>query len=328
MSRMEPSSTLVLPRPGQTFNPLPPYPGPSEDVFTKQFGKHLPSASYIQTAKGKAAYYEIPSSENSQSQSHRVLFVHGVQTPALGMLPLARTLHEAFPRAHFVLLDLWGHGLSDTPFLSHEQELFLGLIDDLLNHLNWQTADLVGYSFGGALTISYVATRPHKVASYAIVAPAGLIQSKVFSHEERVHLHGGGDEEAAIKWVIRQLEGGEMVVPEDSWEKIQRGEIVAQAVKEWQMRNHPGHTASVVAIFRDGGVMDNDAIFARAASLGKPQLAILGELDGVVSEQQMKAVGIHEVHVIPAVGHAVPREKPREVAKLITGFWLESHETA
>ena len=317
------SSELVLPRPGGApISSKSPISGPSEAAFTETFGTLLPPAKYLKTAKGKVAYYEItPSSPGNASQiPDRVLFVHGIQTPALGLLPLAGALHGSFPSSHFVLVDLWGHGLSDTPIVAHEPSLFHELLDDLLDHLQWSSVHLVGYSFGGALTIGYVVSRSTRVKSFTLIAPAGLICSTNFPPEQRAYLHSG-DEVAARKWVLNVLEGGELVVPVDWKERVGRGEVVAQAVKEWQIRQHPGHMASVVAIFRDGGVVDNSALFAKAARTGIPSLVVLGELDDVCSKQELNGLGFADVHVIAQVGHGVSRERPVEVAAFISDFW-------
>jgi pimeloyl-ACP methyl ester carboxylesterase len=321
------SGEIVLPRSGQvSSSPRKPIPGPSEEVFTKTFGKLLPPAKYVQTGDGKAAYYELlPSSDLSAELSSeipaRVLLVHGVQTPALGMFPLARALKTSFPHTHFVLVDLWGHGLSDTPIVAHDPSLFHRLLDALLDRLEWHLAHLVGYSFGGALTVGYVASRSSRVQSFTLVAPAGLIRSSDYTAEELGKLRGN-DASAARKWVMEFLEGGELVVPADWKEKVSRGEVVAEAIRAWQAREHLGNTASVVAIIRDGGVMDNDAEFVRAVRTGIPSIAILGEMDDVCNERDLKELGFADVAVVPQVGHGVVRERAPEVARLIGDFWL------
>ncbi|CAN9298288.1 unnamed protein product [Alternaria alternata] len=272
------TSHLVLPRPGTTYTPKPPIRGPSESFFTSTFGALLPPAQHLETANGKAAYYSIPPSAPTESARtiDRVLLIHGVQTPAIGMLPLARALHDTFPHKHFVLVDLWGHGLSDTPVIPHEAALFHGLIDALLDHLQWSTAHLIGFSFGGSLTVGYTASRPSRVSSFTLVAPAGLIRICAFPTEDQHHLMHGVDEVEVRKLILRFLEGGELIVPDDWRERVGRGEIVPQAVKEWQMREHPGHTASVVAMFRDGGAMYNHDNFEKAVRTGIPSLVVLG----------------------------------------------------
>jgi pimeloyl-ACP methyl ester carboxylesterase len=313
---------LVLPRPNAPFdNSKPPIPGPSESSFTSTFGTLLPPAQYLTTTTGKAAYYEFSSSFKDPSPADRVLFIHGVQTPALGMYPLAHALHTQFPTKHFVLLDLWGHGLSDTPVVPHDASLFHKLIDALLDHLAWSSAHFVGFSFGGALTVGYVASRTVRVQSFTLVAPAGLIRLAYFDEVGKAHIRGGGDEVAARKFVIETLEGGELVVPADWKERVGMGEVVAQAVKEWQLREHTGHGASVVGIFRDGGVMDNDGLFAKAVKSGVPNLVVLGGEDDVCTEEQLKELGFKDVKVVPDAGHGVVREKVPEVASFIAELW-------
>lgn len=321
---------LVLPRPGGAPSlPQAPIPGPSEVVFTEAFGTLLPPAKFLTTPAGKAAYYEILPSASSAAGDDaatpdRVLFIHGVQTPAIGMLPLARALHASFPRSHLALVDLWGHGLSDTPVAPHEPALFHGLVDALLDCLGWPAAHLVGFSFGGALTARYVASRGKaRVKSYALVAPAGLLRSADFSPEEQGYLSRDGavDEAGARRFVLRFLEGGELVVPADWKERVAKGEVVAEAVRDWEMREHPGHAGSVVAIFRDGGVLDSEPEFVKAVATGIPATAVLGELDDLCNERQLKDLGLTDVAVIPQVGHGVVRDRATEVAGYIGAFW-------
>jgi pimeloyl-ACP methyl ester carboxylesterase len=317
-------SQFVLPRPGEAISSSKPISGPSEEAFTKTFGTLLPPVKYLNTSNGKAAYYELlPSStETSVQTPDRVLFIHGVRTPALGMFPLARTLKASFPQAHFVLIDLWGHGLSDTPIVPHEASLFHQLLDSLLDKLEWPSAHLVGFSFGGALTVGYVVSRSSRIQSFTLVAPAGLIRSSSFTAVEQGYIRGG-DEVAARKWVLQLLDGGELVVPLDWAERVGRGEVVAKAVQEWQRREHAGHTASVVAVFRDGGVMDNDAGFIGAVGTGIPSLVVLGELDDICDERELKELGFANVFIVPQVGHGVVRERVPEVARLISSFWTK-----
>lgn len=321
------STQLVLPRPGAPLGtPIPPTPAPTEATFTDTFGKLLPPAKFFTTAHGTAAYYELPPTSSTPSRSpDRVLFLHGVQTPALGMLPLASALHAAFPEAHCVLMDWWGHGLSETPVVPHEDTLFHAQVDALLDHLGWPSAHFVSYSFGSATTISYVAKRGReRVESMALVAPAGLLRSSDWTELQRSYIRGGsGIENDARKWILEFLEGGDLVVPADWRERVARREVVAEAIREWQMRVHPGHTASVVGVFRDGGVFDRHADFAKAAESGVKSVFVLGGLDDLSSKSDLEQVGFHNVNVIPEVGHGVVRDRASEVAGFIGEFWKQ-----
>ncbi|TLD08241.1 uncharacterized protein PgNI_07421 [Pyricularia grisea] len=316
-------SLFSLPRPGTTTTtPQAPIAAPSEADFTKTFGQLLPPASFLTTPQGTAAFYDLPPSTTPSASSpppDRVLLIHGVQTPALGMFPLARALQTSFPGKHLALVDLWGHGLSETPVQPHEPALFHGLIDAVLDRLGWPSAHIVGYSFGGALAVGYVNSRPARVQSLALVAPAGLIPSAGVG--DGVAALRGDDAAAAWAWTLDFLEGGELVVPPDWRERVARGEVVAPAIKEWQMREHAGHKAAVVAIVRDGRIMDDDEAFVRAAKSGVPAVGVVGELDGVCSGDQLRAVGFADVVVVPEAGHGVVRDNAAEVAAAIGAFW-------
>jgi len=317
------STEFVLPRPGAPPSFQPPIAAPSEQSFTQIFGNLLPPAKYIRTPYGKAAYYEINPSgpESANAVPDRVLFIHGVQTPAIGMYQLASELHRKFASSHVVLLDLWGHGLSDTPIVPHEAPLFHGLIDALLDELKWPTAHLVGFSFGGALTVGYVASRPKKVSSFVLVAPAGLIRFSGFSQEQQAHIRGGGDEAKARKCVWKILGGPNEPLPADWKDRGAKGVVVVDSVRAWQLREHTGHAASVVGVFRDGGVMDRDEQFVEAVKTGVPNVVVLGETDDVCTKELLGELGFKYVHVVEGAGHGVVRERVPEVAETIAGFW-------
>jgi pimeloyl-ACP methyl ester carboxylesterase len=217
------------------------------------------------------------------------------------------------------------HGLSQTPVVPHEGALFHAQVDALLDHLGWPSAHFVSYSFGAAETAQYIAARGReRVSSIALVAPAGLLRSSDWTDLQRSYIRGGdGLEDDARRWILEFLEGGELVVPGDWEERVARGEVVAEAIREWQMRMHPGHTASVVGVFRDGGVFDKHADFAKAAATGVESVFVLGGLDDLCPPGDLDQAGFHNVHVVPGVGHAVVRERVPEVADLIGGFWKQ-----
>lgn len=322
------NTPIVLPRPRihEEQGDESPIQAPSEAAFVATFGNILPNVSFVHTMYGKTAYYSLPPSSPAPADRakpiSRVLFVHGVQTPAIGMQPLASALRSRFPYAHLVLFDLYGHGLSDTPIVSHDPIRFRFLITALMMHLDWEDAHFVGYSFGGSTVAIYAAFEPERVLSMSLVAPAGLLRTSELCELEKSYMRGGeGLEERAREWILEFLEGGKLAVPSDWKERVGRGEVVAEAVRDWQMRKHKGHAASVVGIFRDGGVFDQHAEFAKAAKTGIKNVCVFGELDDLCSVQDLHDVGMQNVAVVPQVGHGVVRERVPEVAELIENFW-------
>ncbi|TFB01141.1 hypothetical protein CCMA1212_007079 [Trichoderma ghanense] len=322
-----PGQLVVLPRPGATSPETPRIiTAPPESAFIAAFGRLLPQASFLKTKNGNIAFYELPPSSITPGQTTspitRVLFVHGIQTCAIGLQPLASTLSARFPGAKCVLVDLWGHGLTDTPVVAHDATLAHDLLECVMVHIGWEDAHFVGFSLGASLTASFAAARPERVASLTLVAPAGFVRQEQFDEMQKSYLRGGeGVEEQAQAWILDFLEGGDLVVPPDWKERVARGEVVAEAVRQWQMNHHEGHVASVVALFRDAGVLDNDEEFAKAAKTGIKSLCILGQLDDIVSEQDLHSIGMQNTVLVPQAGHAVVRERVPEVAGLIEDFW-------
>lgn len=352
---------LVLPRPGADFPKEDPIPAPTEEEFTSTFGTLLPRVQYLSTPLGKAAYYVFPAREEPGPESpappgtgtvtgtgsgdaasgaapSRVLLIHGVQTPALGLFPLVTALRSRFAAATLALVDLWGHGLSETPVVPLATGVFAGLVDAVLGELGWKqegvrqgtttaTTAVVGYSFGSVVGMEWLAGQASRgekgVHSLTLVAPAGLLKKSWFTDEEQEWLGSGcrrQDEEKAADFVVRVLEGGPLTVPADWRQSVARGEVVAQAVKEWQLREHAGHRATVVGVFRDGSVFENQALFRRARGTGVPMLAVLGELDELSTVDEVRELGL-ETRVVMGAGHAVVREQAEEVAERIGEFW-------
>ncbi|KAG9729713.1 alpha/beta-hydrolase, partial [Aureobasidium melanogenum] len=229
------TNKITIPRPGvEVSSPVDSIPGPSEEAFTTTFGELLPAAQYLSTAYGKIAYYTYAPKATSTSATspsasgQKVLFLHGVQTPALGLQPLATSLHAQFPSAEFVLVDLWGHGLSSTPLAPHTPSLFHYQISTLLSHLAWESCHLIGYSFGGITAISYLSSaassKPTKITSISLVAPAGLWKSPHLDEEKLYNSNFN----ISTTHVLELLEGGPLVVPSDWQDRVRRGEIVAE----------------------------------------------------------------------------------------------------
>ncbi|KAF4462460.1 valacyclovir hydrolase [Fusarium albosuccineum] len=174
------------------------------------------------------------------------------------------------------------------------------------------------------MAASFAARKPERVASMVLLAPAGLTRSTRFGELQTSYLRGGeGLEEQAQAWILGLLDGGQLVIPPDWKERTAKGELVPEAVRDWQTREHPGHAASVVAMFRDGGALDQHVEFAKAAKTDVKYLCIRGELDHLSTVQDLHDVGMRNVVVVPQVGHGIVRECVPKVSGLIEEFWKE-----
>ncbi|HPO13084.1 MAG TPA: alpha/beta hydrolase [Candidatus Hydrogenedentes bacterium] len=104
-----------------------------------------------------------------EGQGTPVLLVHGLAVNA-DVQWRWRGLMQLLTKDYRVIaLDTRGHGLSDKP---HDPAMYgIQMVEDivrLLDHLHIEKAHVVGYSFGGFITLKLVATHPERLLSAAV----------------------------------------------------------------------------------------------------------------------------------------------------------------
>ncbi|KAI0421649.1 alpha/beta-hydrolase [Xylaria grammica] len=296
--------------------------GPGLESFTSRFGTAFPEPEFLSSDLGVTALYSLPAP--SGAAQRRVLLLHGLSTPALGLLPLARHLQALDPTAHVALYDHWGHGLSSTPLVPHTAALFHAQALQVLSFLRWTSADVVGYSFGAAMAAQFALHNPWAATSVSLLAPAGIVPQDLFGARLRELLVDcAGREAEARDAVFEFLEGGPLVVPPDWRERAQRGEVVAQALRAWELEAHAGYPHSVLSIFRRGNVYGCEDDFRELARLPVDKVVVLAELDPVCPAAQLAELGFESgrVRVVERAGHDVVRTEPAEVARIVYELW-------
>lgn len=313
-------ANLTLPR-QTTYSGQSYIPAPSYDSFTARFGHAFPKPQFLESDLGITALYDLqPPSGNSKQQ---VLIVHGACTPALGMISLSRELQRLNPDMHVALYDLWGHGLSSTPLTSHTPAIFHAQIFQVLGQMRWSQAHILGFSFGGTTAMSFAVYNPNIPLSVTLAGSAGLMPSDIGGPEVTRLLAAEGDDTEAIAAVQEWLEGGPLVVPEDWKEKMEKGEVVAHALRKWELDEHQGYGHSVLSMARFGGIFEREELFGRSAKLSVSKLGIIGENDEVCSKEQLESVGLDRVESIAGAGHDFIRIRAVEVARILNVFWRE-----
>ncbi|KAI0864453.1 alpha/beta-hydrolase [Xylaria cubensis] len=307
--------TIVLDYKNREFIPAPSY-----ESFTSRFGDAFPKPKFLESDLGITAVYELP--PPSGQPKRQVLMIHGLNTPALGLVPLAKELQALDPDAHVVLFDLWGHALSSTPSLPHTPHIFESQIYQVLSFMKWTSAHILGYSFGGSVLTKFALHNLWVVQSATLLAPAGMVNKANFGERMRELLDDPtGREAEAIDSVLSFLEGGPLVVPSDWQERVKRGEFVAEAFREWELKSHRGYSHSVYSMFKEGNVYGCEDYFRRFAQLPLKKLTVLGETDAVCDKHKLDSLGFDNVHVVAKNGHAVVRTAPGEVARIVYEMW-------
>ncbi|KAI1178379.1 alpha/beta-hydrolase [Nemania sp. FL0916] len=312
--------TMAFPRRGSQKS----IAAPSEQDFLSYFGRAFPHPRFLESDLGVTALYELKS-RSGQGRDRHVLLIHGLNTPTLGLLPLAKHLQTLDRHAHIVLYDLWGHGLSSTPRVAHAAHIFHLQIYQVLSAMDWRSAHMVGYSFGASILVQFALLSPNMVSSAALIAPAGLLRKENFSprlQELMDDTSGSKEVEAEARdAVLEFLEGGKLVVPEDWWQRCYRGQVVAEALRDWQLKEHAGYSHSVLSMFREQNIYGCDEFFKKFAFLLFKKAAVLGELDDICTEDQLLRFGIWNTDIVDGAGHALVRSHAHDVANTVHGMW-------
>ena len=311
---------------------------PSEEHFRASFNGITPPVSFLDLPLGRTAFYLLDSAphhandaqqhqQQHQSQSTPIILIHGICTPAVGMLPIARSLQKQRPFSPILVFDLWGHGLSSSPTVPHTTSIVHQQLLGLLRHLKWTNVHLAGYSLGGAVAVTFAALYPTAIGSLCLIAPAGLIRIE----ELKDHLDPSDivdmiresqEEEKSQHRILTWLEGAPTIeVPSDWREKTAKGQLVAPALRQWQRDNHAGHIGSIKSYIRSGCIFNADSSFSAVAKQHKvPTLCILAENDDLISAEKLKQVGLDNIYTIPKATHGLARDNVPELVEAFASF--------
>lgn len=321
------ASVLTLPQP-ITQNGLNYIPGPSPEEFDAEFGGLLPPGETIPSSWGSTRCYTF--APTSPATGRNIVLVQGGGTSSIGMAPLAFALADK--GENVVTYDTWGHGCSSTPLAPHVPALYHHQLLEVLSHLQWTSAHILGFSLGGSVLTTFAVDHPKAVKSLTLVAPAGLLRKADRSWYDAFIEDGGwGREWFAERKIVGAVEGDAR--PKEGWkEQLKERKIDTNAVQAWQRERHAGHKATIVGAWRNAGVFDLHGTYRSLAERGDRALVVLGGEDSVFPEtfmrKQLKSVGWKEEHVKAVKGatHEIVRSHIKEVVEVVEEFWKGSED--
>ncbi|KAJ3106184.1 hypothetical protein HDU96_008301 [Phlyctochytrium bullatum] len=176
-----------------------------------------------------------------------------------------------------LLYDTYGRGYSSAPGARYDRTLYATQLKDLLDHVGWDSASIVGYSLGGAIATAFASEWPDRVENLVLLAPAGLpetlppvgrLASVPIIGEIVVHLIGR-------KLMIRQA--GTKVTPEAM-------ESNPYLVSQLVVLHHPGYMRCIHSTVVHGPIRGMDDCYAaNGARFGDRILCVWGTADKVVN---------------------------------------------
>lgn len=106
--------------------------------------------------------------EADGNQKTPLLLLHGLADLALVWSSLGNYLSD---RYHIVAPDMRGHGESSKPESGYKFEEAIADLEELMAHLNWQSAHILGHSWSGKLACIWARKNPDKFRSIILVDP-------------------------------------------------------------------------------------------------------------------------------------------------------------
>ena len=228
-----------------------------------------------------------------------VMFIHGFGGDLNNWLFNLDAVAERHP---VIALDLPGHGSSDARLPGTSLPALAAFIARFLDHAGVQgQVHLVGHSMGGAIALQVALDAPERVASVALVSPAGLGQEINTGYTDGFVQAQSRRE---LKPVLEQLFADPALVSRqmvDDMLKYKRLDGIEPLLSELG-----------TALFAEG--RQSTVLAERLQALDKPLLVFWGEDDQVIPAAQAANAGPQaEVIRFPGTGHMAMLEKASEV---------------
>ncbi len=277
-----------------------------ESVHTWALNHELRQANLEEKAleiNGKhIAYYE---SRSPRDDREVLLMVHGFAANKQNWIRLARDFRDDY---HVVAIDLPGHGDSiQDPDLSYTVADQAGYLDAIMDALDVSSAHLTGSSMGGAIVAVFASTRPDRVKTLTLIAPAG-----VHEHPSELEEHlQAGTNPLIMEDVSEFNDLMDFVMEERPFLPWPISRVIAE--------RHLANREINEVIFEDIR-RDADADFgAVMEGIRAPTLILWGDKDRVLNVANAEIMHEHiqdsRLVILEGIGHAPMLETPSETAR-------------
>ncbi|KAI0798441.1 alpha/beta-hydrolase [Irpex lacteus] len=125
---------------------------------------------YFPSPYGRTKYW-ISGPEDGQ----KVVLIHGISVPAIAFQKIVPAL--VGQGLQVLTYDIPGRGYSDAPDCAYDAQFYIVHLALLLQYVKWESANIIGYSMGGAVAVAFAATLPHLVTeNVTLLASVGLLE--------------------------------------------------------------------------------------------------------------------------------------------------------
>ena len=208
-----------------------------------------------------------------------------------------------------VAVDLLGHGQTDAPNDPARYQMAPAVADlaAVLDHLEHDTVDLLGYSMGGRLALGFALDHPDRVASLILESASAGIADPA----EREARRRADDELADF------IERDGIAAFVDHWERLPLFATQMRLSKQERTRVREGRLgqrpSGLAHSLRGFGQGVQPPLHDRLASILRPTVLVVGEHDvkfRAIANDLEPRLGWAWCDIAPRTGHAVHLESP------------------
>jgi 2-succinyl-6-hydroxy-2,4-cyclohexadiene-1-carboxylate synthase len=248
-------------------------------------------------------------------QGEPLLLLHGFT----GSVETWKPFVSRWPRWQLVMVDIIGHGLTDSPddVKRYEIECVAADLDAVLQHLGIKTTNVLGYSMGGRLALTFAILYPHRVKKLILESSSPGLKT-VEERIERIK----SDEALAMEieryGVKRFIEKWENIPLFASQKRLP--EKVQARIRAERLRNNEKGLANSL---RGMGTGRQPSWWKRLPELTMPTLLICGELDEKfcrIASEMAQLIPNSYISKISDSGHAIHVEQTEIFAKIVDEF--------
>lgn len=215
-------------------------------------------------------------------------------------------------RHRVILYDLRGHGETSLGQPDGSLRQFAEDLAALLDAIGLEQVDVCGFSLGGTIAMRLGIDHPERVRRLALVATSSRVgRSAADWYRQRVAMVENGDP---------QLRG---TLDRDTADVYAQapGELEEGLLIRRQSTADPGGYRNACAAM---AALNGAPLDPELEKISAPTLIVAAERDQHCPPRAggLIATGIPEsrLEIIPEAGHAIPVERPRELARLINSF--------
>lgn len=242
-----------------------------------------------------------------------LMLIHGFTGSSSTMSHLCEALA---PYRTVLSVDLIGHGKSDSPQqIDHYTiESNIAHLQGILQHAGAKKADLVGYSLGGRIALSFANAFSNTVESLFLIGTSPGINSnealvrKISDSDLALLIESDGLEVFVDHWMQLPI-----------WKSLQE-RIGPAKWKESREQRLANTSAGLANSLRGSGVASMPPLHNFLHLITNPVHLIAGEEDpkfSQLAEQMNQLFPNGQVHIVPNAGHAAHLEQPKFVSDLI-----------